>query len=196
MNETHDTGKLIIICAPSGAGKTTIVKYLLSRNLSLQFSISATTRSIRSNEVDGRDYYFLDKEVFLHKIASKEFVEFEEVYPGSFYGTLRSELTRIWKTGNHIIFDLDVQGALHLQRKYPENSLSIFIAPPSIDVLEQRLILRGTNTEQDLKTRLEKAKFELNFSHNFDFIVVNGQLELACAEVEQQVLNFLAKIKK
>ncbi len=184
-------GKLIIICAPSGAGKTTIVKYLLSKELPLQFSVSATTRPIRDNEIDGKDYYFLNKEDFLHKIAAKEFIEFEEVYQGNFYGTLRSEMNRIWASGSHIIFDLDVQGGLHLQRKYPNNSLSIFIAPPSLEILKERLTHRGTNDDRDIETRINKAKSELTFSHNFDHQVINDDLDRACAEVEELVKRFL-----
>src|SRR6201985_3976497 len=141
-------GKLIIFSAPSGAGKTTIVHHLLGKFPELEFSISATTRKPRGDEQPGKDYYFISKEEFLHRIAKKEFVEFEEVYTGTFYGTLRAEIERIWKKGKTVIFDIDVEGGLHLKRKYGEQALAIFVQPPSIEVLIERLTLRATDNDE------------------------------------------------
>jgi guanylate kinase len=184
-------GKLIIFSAPSGAGKTTIVHYLLKKIPGLEFSVSATTRSRRSNEVDGRDYYFIKEEEFLHRIAHKEFVEFEEVYSGTFYGTLRSEIQRIWNNGKHVIFDIDVIGALHLKRKYEEQALAVFVQPPSLKVLIERLTSRGTDDEYKLKERIAKAEKELKYADQFDVILSNNDLETACGEAEEVVLKFL-----
>ncbi len=184
-------GKLIIFSAPSGAGKTTIVKHLLGKYPDkLAFSISASTRAPRSNEVDGKDYYFISKESFLHKIAQKEFVEFEEVYSGTFYGTLRSEIDRIWAEGKIVVFDIDVIGGLHLKRKFGKQALAIFVQPPSLDVLVERLRSRGTDSEEKLAERIEKADKELKFSEDFDVILENDQLEDACAEAEKLVNLF------
>lgn len=184
-------GKLIIFSAPSGAGKTTIVKHLLGKYPDkLAFSISASTRTPRSNEVDGKDYYFISKESFLHKIAQKEFVEFEEVYSGTFYGTLRSEIDRIWAEGKIVVFDIDVIGGLHLKRKFGKQALAIFVQPPSLDVLIDRLRSRGTDSEEKLGERIEKADKELKFAKEFDVILENNLLEEACAEAEQLVELF------
>lgn len=184
-------GKLIIFSAPSGAGKTTIVKHLLGKYPDkLAFSISASTRAPRSNEVDGKDYYFISKESFLHKIAQKEFVEFEEVYSGTFYGTLRSEIDRIWAEGKIVVFDIDVIGGLHLKRKFGKQALAIFVQPPSLDVLVERLRSRGTDSEEKLAERIEKADKELKFSEDFDVILENNRLEDACAEAEELVNLF------
>lgn len=184
-------GKLIIFSAPSGAGKTTIVRHLLGKIDSLSFSISATTRPSRGDEVNGKDYYFISKEEFLHRIAKKEFVEFEEVYSGTFYGTLRSEIERIWNNGKHVIFDIDVEGGLHLKRKYGEDALAIFVNPPSLDVLEERLRGRGTDSEEKLKERVVKAERELNYKIQFDFILQNHDLETACNDAENLVADFI-----
>src|ERR1700755_3099338 len=151
-------GKLIIFSAPSGAGKTTIVHHLLKKVPGLEFSISATTRNPRGEEVNGKDYYFISKEEFLHRIAKKQFVEFEEVYSGTFYGTLRSEIQRIWDRGKTVIFDIDVEGGLHLKRKYEEHALAIFVQPPSLEVLIERLTGRGTDSIEKLEERFIKAK--------------------------------------
>ncbi|MEO6632218.1 MAG: guanylate kinase, partial [Mucilaginibacter sp.] len=151
-------GKLIIFSAPSGAGKTTIVHHLLKKAPELEFSISATTRKARGEEVNGKDYYFISKEEFLHRIAKKQFVEFEEVYSGTFYGTLRTEIERIWQKGKTVIFDIDVEGGLHLKRKYEDQALAIFVQPPSLEVLVQRLTGRGTDSPQKLQERIEKAE--------------------------------------
>jgi len=184
-------GKLIIFSAPSGAGKTTIVKYLLGRFPDkLAFSISASTREPRANEVDGKDYYFISKEDFLHKIAHKEFVEFEEVYSGTFYGTLRSEIDRIWASGKIVIFDIDVIGGLHLKKKFGKQALAIFVQPPSLDVLIHRLRSRGTDSDEKLNERIAKADKELKFSNEFDVILENDNLEEACIQAEQLVEGF------
>src|SRR6201996_3883983 len=170
-------GKLIIFSAPSGAGKTTIVHHLLKQMPELiEFSISATTREPRGGEKDGKDYYFISKESFLHRIAHKEFVEFEEVYAGTFYGTLRSEIERIWAKGKAVIFDIDVEGGLHLKRKYGEQALAIFVQPPSLEVLIERLTGRGTDNAEKLKERFEKAEKELNYAPRFDVILKNYEL--------------------
>lgn len=184
-------GKLIIFSAPSGAGKTTIVRDLLSKIPDLEFSISATTRQRRGEEVDNKDYYFISKEDFLHRIAHKEFVEFEEVYSGTFYGTLRSEIDRIWDNGKHVIFDIDVEGALHLKKKYEELALAIFVQPPSLEVLIERLTSRGTDSAEKLKERIAKAGKELEYSTQFDVILPNDDLATACDEAYRIVSEFL-----
>ncbi len=185
-------GKLIIFSAPSGAGKTTIVQHLLGKFPELSFSISATTRQKRGIEVKGKDYYFITKEEFLHKIAQKEFVEFEEVYSGTFYGTLRSEIERIWATGKHVIFDIDVEGGLHLKKKFGERALSIFVQPPSLEVLIERLTSRGTDSAEKLAERFSKAEKELKYADRFDVILKNNDLNEACAEAEGLVTDFLS----
>src|SRR5476651_1130144 len=154
-------GKLVIFSAPSGAGKTTIVKHLLTKFPELEFSVSATTRKPRADEENDKAYHFISKEEFLHRIAKKQFVEFEEVYSGTFYGTLRSEIQRIWDKGKTVIFDIDVEGGLHLKRKYEEHALAVFVQPPSVEVLKQRLADRGTDNAEKLKERFEKAEKEL-----------------------------------
>jgi guanylate kinase len=184
-------GKLIIFSAPSGAGKTTIVQYLLTKIPDLEFSISATTRPARGDEKDGKDYYFISKEEFLHKIAKKHFVEFEEVYSGTFYGTLREEIERIWAKGKTVIFDIDVEGGLHLKRKYGEAALAIFVQPPSLEVLKERLTGRGTDGPEKLQERFAKAEKELNYAPQFDIILKNHDLQTACVEAEVLVTNFL-----
>lgn len=187
-------GKLIIFSAPSGAGKTTIVKHLLRKfSANLAFSISATTRELRGDEVDGQDYYFISKETFLHKVAKQEFVEFEEVYSGTFYGTLRSEVERVWAMGKHVIFDIDVVGGLRLKSKYPEESLAIFVNPPSLEVLKSRLSGRGTDSEEKLQERFAKAEIELGYKDKFDVVLNNFDLEEAQKEAEQIVQSFLSK---
>lgn len=186
-------GKLIIFSAPSGAGKTTIVRHLLQKFPQLSFSISATTRPPRAGEKHGTDYYFISKEEFLHRIARHEFVEFEEVYSGAFYGTLMSELERIWGEEMHVIFDIDVEGGLRLKKKYPERSLAIFVQPPSLDTLKKRLAARGTDSPEKLEERYRKASRELAYAPRFDVVLVNDQLEKACAEAEQLVGTFLAE---
>ena len=187
----NQDGKLIIFSAPSGAGKTTIVHHLLSKVPALEFSISATTRKPRGDEQDGKDYYFITKESFLHRIAHKEFVEFEEVYTNTFYGTLRSEIERIWAKGKAVIFDIDVEGGMHLKRKYGEQALAIFVQPPSLEVLIERLTARATDSPEKLKERIAKAQKELDYASQFDVILKNNDLETACKDAESLVNNFL-----
>lgn len=187
-------GKLIIFSAPSGAGKTTIVRHLLNTFPDdLAFSISASTRAPRGNEVDGKDYYFISKDDFLHRVAKHEFIEFEEVYSGTFYGTLRSEVERIWSEGKNVIFDIDVVGGLRLKSKYPEEALAIFVNPPSLEVLKQRLSGRGTDSIEKLQERFDKAEHELGYADKFDIILQNNDLEKACAEAEKLVMDFIQK---
>ncbi len=187
-------GKLIIFSAPSGAGKTTIVRHLLAKHADkISFSISASTRPPRKEEVDGKDYYFISKDEFLHRVAKKEFIEFEEVYSGTFYGTLRSEVERIWATGKHVIFDIDVEGGLHLKRKFADRALAIFVQPPSLEILVQRLRDRGTDNEEKLRERIVKAEKELAYASRFDVILNNDDLAQACSEAEQLLLGFLSE---
>lgn len=185
--------KLIIFSAPSGAGKTTIVRHLLKQFPNdLAFSISASTREPRGNEVDGKDYYFISKDDFLHRIAKQEFIEFEEVYSGTFYGTLRSEVERIWAEGKNVIFDIDVVGGLRLKSKFPEEALAIFVNPPSLEILKERLSGRGTDSPEKLQERFAKAEHELTFADKFDVILNNNELEKACAEAEKLVKDFIS----
>lgn len=184
-------GKLVIVTAPSGAGKTTIVRHLLATESDLSFSVSATTRQRRDYEVDGKDYYFLSLEVFKQKVAENAFVEWEEVYPGKCYGTLRSEVERMWAEGKDVVFDVDVKGALNLKSQYPDRTLSVFIRPPSVEILAERLLKRGTETPETLATRLERVRYELSFAEQFDAIIVNDRLETAVAEASALVHNFL-----
>lgn len=187
-------GKLVIFSAPSGAGKTTIVRHLLSKHPDkISFSISASTRTPREGEVNGRDYYFISKEEFLHRVAKKEFIEFEEVYSGTFYGTLRSEVERIWALGKHVIFDIDVEGGLHLKRKFGDRALAIFVQPPSLEILVHRLRGRGTDNEEKLAERIAKAEKELAYADRFDIILKNDDLYVACAEAEQLMITFLSR---
>lgn len=190
------SGKLIIFSAPSGAGKTTIVKRLLvDHGDKIAFSISASTREARAGEIDGKDYYFISKEDFLHKIAKHEFIEFEEVYSGTFYGTLKKEVERIWSLGKSVIFDIDVVGGLRLKSKFPEEALAIFVNPPSLDVLKERLRGRGTDAEEKLQERFAKAELELSYADKFDVVLNNFDLETACREAEALVLDFLNENK-
>ena len=184
-------GKLIVFSAPSGSGKTTLVHHLLKQNLALGFSISATSREPRGKEQEGVDYYFLSPDDFCKKIQSNEFVEYEEVYPNTYYGTLVSEIERLWQQDQHILFDIDVVGGLNIKEKYPENTLSIFVQPPSISELEDRLRKRGTDSEKKIRGRLEKAKEELTYASKFDAILINENLEEAKKEVVQMVSNFI-----
>jgi guanylate kinase len=186
-------GKLIIFSAPSGAGKTTIVQHLLTKFSELEFSVSATTREPRGSEENDKAYHFITKEEFLHLIAKKQFVEFEEVYSGTFYGTLRTEIERIWNKGKTVIFDIDVEGGLHLKRKYDGNALAIFVQPPSLQTLKERLIGRGTDSPEKLQERFAKAEKELNYAPKFDIILKNYDLQTACKEAESLVKNFIAK---
>lgn len=185
--------KMIVITAPSGAGKTSITRHLLKVFQSLVFSVSAATRKPRSDEKDGVDYYFISLEEFQQKILQDEFVEWEMVYEGKYYGTLKSELKRIWKSGKIPVMDIDVQGAIHVQKEYPVNSLFIFVQPPSVKELKKRLQTRGSETLQSLETRINKASFELSFKNHFENTVVNNNLEDACKQAETIVSNFINK---
>lgn len=185
-------GKLIIFSAPSGSGKTTIVRKLLERMPQLEFSISATSRAPRGTERNGVDYYFLSAEEFRKAVEEGRFVEWEEVYAGTCYGTLRSELERIWSKGHTILFDVDVMGGINLKRIFGRDACSIFIMPPSIEELERRLQQRGTDAPEVIARRVAKAGFELTKAPEFDHTVVNDQLDTAVAEVETIVRDFLA----
>ncbi|MDB5190901.1 MAG: guanylate kinase [Segetibacter sp.] len=185
------SGKIIIITAPSGAGKTSITRYLLGKYPQLQFSVSASTRQARGREQDGVDYYFMSVEDFQHKIQENEFIEWEMVYEGKYYGTLRSELERIWHEGKVPMLDIDVKGAIHVQQQFPDSSLSLFIQPPSVDELRKRLESRGLETPENINTRVNKAAYELSFRHSFNKVIVNDNLEKACAETEAIVLEFI-----
>jgi guanylate kinase len=185
--------KIIIITAPSGAGKTSITKHLLKTFPDkLAFSISATTRQKRDYEKDGVDYYFISVDEFKDRIQYNDFIEWEMVYEGKYYGTLKSEIRRIWKEDKTPLLDIDVQGAVHLQQEHPERTLSIFIEPPSVDELKRRLQSRGTETPENLSARTNKATYELTFKHHFNKVIVNDNLEKACKEAEQIVSDFLS----
>ena len=170
-------GKFIIFSAPSGAGKTSIVKHLLESGLPLEFSISACSRCPRNGEIHGKDYYFLSTNEFKEKIKKNEFIEWEEVYQDNFYGTLKSEIERIWGHGNHIIFDIDVKGGLKLKKINPDRTLAIFVMPPSLEELEHRLVNRSTDDAATIRKRVEKAVYELKFADQFDIILVNDNLQ-------------------
>jgi guanylate kinase len=185
------TGKLIIITAPSGAGKTSITRYLLGKYPWLTFSVSAATRSPRGQEQDGVDYYFMSVEDFQHKIQENAFVEWEMVYEGKYYGTLKQELERIWKNGGVPVLDIDVKGAIHVQQQFPDSSLTLFIQPPSVEELRKRLESRGLETPENIETRVNKASYELSFIHSFDKVIVNDELDKACAETENVILDFI-----
>ena len=189
----ENKGKCVIFSAPSGAGKTTIVHRLLDRMDNLAFSISACSRAPRPNEVDGKDYYFLSVEDFKNRIDSGDFIEWEEVYKDHFYGTLKSEVERLWELNKTVVFDVDVFGGINLKSYFGENALSFFIQPPSIDTLEQRLRNRKTESEDKIQTRLKKASEELKMSDRFDRIVVNDNLDLTIDEVEEYVKEYLKK---
>lgn len=192
LNSLVQMGKVIIFSAPSGSGKSTIVNYLLSLNLGLEFSISATSRTPRGSEKDGVEYYFLSTEEFERRIAADEFVEHEEVYKGCYYGTLRSEVERIWGKGHTIVFDVDVKGGLNLKKIFGSQALTVFIQPPSIDELRRRLVGRGTDSPEKIEQRIAKAGEELTYAPQFDTVVVNDDLSIAQAEAEKKVRAFIA----
>lgn len=192
LNFPHLDGKLVIFSAPSGSGKTTIVRHLLQTNENLGFSISACTRDRRGRaEQNGKDYYFLTPDEFKHKIDADEFVEWEEVYVGAFYGTLKSEIQRVWDTGKHVLFDVDVQGGLKLKQYYGDRALSVFVKVPDEETLRQRLIGRGTETEDSLSKRLFKVHFEMSFQDRFDVILVNDDLEESYIKAQKLIDDFI-----
>ena len=185
------TGKLIVISAPSGAGKTTLVRALLAQNPNLVFSVSAASRNKRAHETDKKDYYFISVEEFKNRIEQSEFLEWQEVYPNQYYGTLLSEIDRIWANGNHVIFDVDVLGALNIKKHFGSHALTIFIKPPSMTHLQQRLQNRGTETEESLQRRLSKAEFELSFEEQFDMVIVNDDIKTAQQQIVEAIEKFL-----
>lgn len=185
-------GKLIIISAPSGCGKSTIIGEIIkNEDLNLSFSISATTREPRRGEIDGVNYYFLSEEDFRKAIANDELVEYEEVYPGRYYGTLKSEIERICNSGKNVILDIDVKGGINVKQQYGAEALSIFIMPPSVDVLRQRLLYRNTDTIEAINERVGKAEYEISFAGKFDCKIINDVLETAIEETEQTIKNFV-----
>ena len=185
-------GKLIIFSAPSGSGKTTLVHYLLQQpELNLAFSVSAASRNKRPNETDGKDYYFISPEVFKQKIKEDAFVEWEEVYKNNFYGTLKSEVERLLNACKNVIFDIDVKGGLNIKKQYPENSLAVFVQPPSVAELKKRLQSRQTETPEKIKMRIDKADEEMQYAKNFDVIIINDDLEKAKKKAYQTVRHFI-----
>lgn len=192
MEQAHQ--KIIIITAPSGAGKTSITKELMKRFPQLSFSISAATRKPRAHETDGKDYYFLSVEGFQQKIQEEAFVEWEMVYEGNYYGTLKSEMQRIWNNKQVPVLDIDVKGAIHVQDLYPKQTLSIFIEPPSVEELRRRLQSRGTETAASLEARVNKAAYEISFKHSFQHVILNDNLDRAITEAINIVGNFIGAV--
>jgi guanylate kinase len=192
-NTSTKKGKLIIFSAPSGAGKSSIVQALLKEKLNLEFSISATSRLARGKEVHGKEYYFLSPEEFRSKIRNDEFLEWEEVYQDTYYGTLKNEVDRITKQGKHVVFDVDVVGGLNIKKQFGHRALALFIQPPSVEVLHQRLIDRGTDTAEKIKERVAKAESEMAYARQFDAIVINDHLDTAIKEAKSRLIDFLNK---
>lgn len=184
-------GKLIIFSAPSGAGKTTLVKHLLDSALGLEFSISATSRGKRPNEQDGQDYYFLSAENFRERIEHDDFLEWEEVYKDNYYGTLKSEIDRIWEKGHHVIFDVDVVGGLNIKNQFGDQALSIYVMPPTPAHLENRLRARSTESEENIQKRLDKVRHELTFAKKFDTVLINDDLQVAKKQAVELVKQFI-----
>ena len=189
-------GKAIIVSAPSGAGKTTIVKHLLNVFAVLEFSVSACSRTKREKETEGKDYYFITTDQFREKISNDEFIEWQEVYPGSYYGTLKSEMDRIWSEGKTPIFDVDVYGGINLKNYFRDTALAIFIQPPSLQELENRLRHRGTESEENLQTRLNKVEKELTFEGKFDRVIVNDEISTASSKATALITAFLDSAKQ
>ncbi len=185
--------KVIIFSAPSGSGKTTVVNHLISTMPNLGFSVSATTRKPRESEVHGREYYFLEREDFEKRVRNNEFLEYEEVYSGIFYGTLNSEIERLWSLGKTVIFDVDVIGGLNIKKKFGDQALAIFLRPPGIDVLMERLRKRSTEVEHQLQMRVEKAQYELRFENRYDKVLINDRLEETLARAEEIVREFIGQ---
>lgn len=183
--------KVIIVSAPSGAGKTTLIKHLLTNLPILEFSVSATSRKMREGEMHGRDYYFLTPDGFRAKLAKGEFVEWEEVYQDQFYGTLKSELDRIWDKDHFVLFDVDVKGGINLKKIFGSNAFSVFIMPPSVDELRRRLEARQTETPESIAKRVARAEFEIELSEHFDCAVVNEKVEIAQKELFEHIVRFL-----
>lgn len=184
-------GKLVILSAPSGAGKTTIMKHVISDFPQLEFSISATSRAPRGEEKNGVDYYYFSEDEFRQAIEKKEFAEWEEVYAGTYYGTLKSEMERIWESGKSIIFDVDVKGGINLKNVFKGQALSIFIMPPSMEVLKERLTGRGTDSPEAIARRIAKASIEMDDAKNFDVTVINDDLDVAVCQVEEAIRKFI-----
>jgi len=192
--KSQKQGKLIVFSAPSGSGKTTIVRYLLAqKELNLDFSISVTSRKKRGTEVDGKDYYFISSNDFKTRIENKDFVEWEEVYDNNFYGTLKSEIERVWHNGKDVIFDIDVVGGLRIKKNFPEKTLAVFVQPPSIEEMEKRLRNRKTDSEEKIIERVKKAKKELKFANKFDVILINNTLSKAKDEAYNLIESFIKK---
>jgi guanylate kinase len=192
LKSPKNTGKLIVFSAPSGSGKTTIVHHLLNQHkLNLDFSISATSRSKRGTEQHGKDYYFISPNEFKNHIENNDFIEWEEVYTNNFYGTLKSEVERIWEQGKHVIFDIDVVGGLNIKKKFPNKTLAVFVQPPSILEMERRLRNRKTDTEEKILERVKKAEKELKFAKDFDVILINDNLEDAKQQAYELVKKFV-----
>ncbi len=189
-------GKMFIFTAPSGAGKTTIVKHLLAKYEDLGFSVSATTRNKRDHEVDGKDYYFLSVDEFIAKVTNGDFVEWEEVYHDQYYGTLKSEVERVWAMGKHLVFDIDVRGAENIKKLYNDSCMSVFVRPPSVSTLIQRLTQRNTETPESLEKRVNKVKNEMSFENSFDIVLVNDLLDISLREAEHIVDTFTLGIPK
>ena len=193
IKETMGKGKLIVFSAPSGSGKTTLVHYLLKKILNLSFSISATSRKPRENEIDGKDYFFLSKENFISKINNGKFLEYEEVYDGIFYGTLLDEVEKKWEKGKHVIFDIDVVGGINIKKLFPERTLAIFVKPPSIESLEERLNNRGDDSPEEIHQRVGKALKEMEYSSQFDEVILNDKLEESKRIAFEYVDKFLSQ---
>jgi len=183
--------KIILFCGPSGSGKTTISQYLLKNNSNLCFSVSATTRERRNNEKDGEDYYFISTQDFQKKIANNEFIEWEEVYQGIFYGTLKSEIERIWSMNKSAIFDVDVMGGLNIKNQYGDKALAVFVMPPSIEILKDRLIARKSETPDSLEKRIAKATIEMQYSDQYERIIINDDLDESCRNAQEMMDEFL-----